>query len=498
VAALVSDYRPKLRSQVRVDDGAIVDELLGRTIEVEGTAAEVARRLDGTRSWGAIRDALADQGHDPFDADRALRSFYLLHYVEGAGDPLRARLERVVDGSEEVPTSILDGARFACQGSGACCSGYSFGPLSDADVARLAEPDIARAFPQLGGHHVDTRADGGRYLPKQGDSCVFLGADRKCGIHTACGAEAKPHFCRLYPLDSFGTVEGLRIVDRGTCATFGVSARSGLPLYDDLARVHALLDAPVLHHPVAVVDGRGWDYGLYLRFTRWAIELIARNLRSAADTLGAIARCLDALAQGVALCPLEPGQPDQMVGNLLAMDGAVWYRPPRAEAALRGMRKLGELIGDLAATAAAALDASPATSSAPRLREFRLAADRIAAILAAADGSAPAPEHGRDVEQALRISLHQQLFGRHSLAGGHAGAGLVRMGILQLFALAGAREQAGARPLTAADLSRGHMIANRVFSTNLLEDLLSERDDEWRELVDGLWRAARAVDVPGA
>jgi hypothetical protein len=67
---------------------------------------------------------------------------------------------------------------------------------------------------------------------------------------------------------------------------------------------------------------------------------------------------------------------------------------------------------------------------------------------------------------------------------------------VQLFALAVAREQAGARRLTAADLSRGHMLASRVFQTHALDDLLGDHDDRWRELIDGLSLAVRAVDVP--
>jgi Fe-S-cluster containining protein len=491
----VTAYRPKLRAHLRVEDGQIVDGLLRRELAIEGTALAVAARLDGDLPWDELRAALAGEGHDPADLDSALRGLLLLHFVEGAGDELTGRLARVVAGEEEVPTAILDGVRFACQGSGACCSGYSFGPLSDADVTRLGELDLAGRFPALAPPYLEER-DTGRYLRKTGDACIFLAADRRCGLHAAFGADAKPHFCRLYPLDSFGTVDGWRIVDRGTCATFGVSARSGLPLYDDLPRVHALLDPPVLHHPIAVVDGRGWDHGLFLRFTGAALDLAGRGLGSALDTVGAIARWLDALAQGLERCPLERGQPDQMASWILDIDGAVWYRPPRPEAARRGLRLVGELIEACATTVTAALDDDAAAASAPRLREFRAAADRVAATIARAvddELEPPAVAHAADVEDALRTSLRQQLFGRHVLAGGHAGAGLVRIGLVQLFALAGGRRQAGARPLAAADLSRGHMLAMRTFHTNVLEDLLGDNDEHWRDLIDGLPLAARVL-----
>ena len=495
-------FRPKLRWYVRIDDGEVIDGLLRRSIDIEGTALAVAQRLDGRQPWPVIRDALVAEGHDADDADSALRGFMLLHLIEGAGDELMARLERVVDQGEEVPTSVLDGARFECQGSGACCSGYSFGPLSDADIARLDGLPLATAFPDVEVPYVIER-EGHRYLRKRGDACVFLGADRKCGIHARFGADAKPHFCRLYPLDSFGTVNGLRVVDRGTCATFGVSARRGLPLFDDIGRVHALLDAPVLHHPIALVDDRGWDYGLFLRFTDAALELVARNLGTAIDTLGAIARWLDALATALAMCPLDAGQPDEVATSVLAVDGAFWYRAPRPDAARRGLRRVTALVEELAATVTAALDADLTAASTPRLREFRAAADRImatltAAIAVTADTVVASPVHGADVDDALRISLRQQLFGRRVLADGHAGAGLVRLGLVQLFALAGAREQAGARPITAADLSRGHMLAMRAFNTSVLDETLADHDGHWRELIDGLWLACRVVDAPRA
>lgn len=471
----------------------LVDALLDRTIDVDDTTADVARRLDGATPWPAVRDAVIALGHDGDDADTALRSLMLLHHVEGAGDELTARLVRVVGGEEAVSTSILAGARFACQGSGACCSAYSFGPLTDGDVARLDGLDLATAFPGLTPPFVDER-EGARYLRKRGDRCAFLADDHRCGLHRAFGAEAKPHFCRLYPLEAFATVDGLRIVDRGTCATFGVSARRGLPLVDDLPRVHALLDPPVLHHPAVVVDRRAWDYGLYLRFTRAALDLADRDGEGALACLGAAGRCLDALSMATDRCPLEPGQPDATVDALLALDGALWFRPPRPAAAARGLQALATLVEALSEAVGAAIERGEGAASTPVFREFRAAAAPLAAALRAEVEPGPAPRHADDVEEALRLSLRQQLFGQHAHVGGHAGIGLVRIGLVHVFALAGARAQAGARPLAAADLGRGHSIANRTFHSHVVDEVLTDADGDWRELLDGLAPAARAVD----
>ena len=42
-------------------------------------------------------------------------------------------------------------------------------------------------------------------------------------------------------MEHLPTLAGIKIYDKGTCATFAKSARSGLPLADDLPRVRALL-----------------------------------------------------------------------------------------------------------------------------------------------------------------------------------------------------------------------------------------------------------------
>ena len=195
--------------------------MLERRYPLEGAAAALAPLLDGATELSEIRTNLVVRGHAAEDVDAAFRRFFLLHAVEGAGDAIVEKLGRVLRREEAVPTSILEGARFGCQGSGACCHGYAFGPLTDADVAGLDSLELAAAFPHVAPPYVEAH-DGGRYLRRDGDRCVFLAEDRRCGLHAAFGADAKPGFCRLFPLDAFGTIEGIRVVDRGTCATFEI------------------------------------------------------------------------------------------------------------------------------------------------------------------------------------------------------------------------------------------------------------------------------------
>ncbi|HVV86911.1 MAG TPA: YkgJ family cysteine cluster protein [Kofleriaceae bacterium] len=490
----MSSYQPRLRPHLHVDGDRLVDTLLDRRFPLQGTVAALAPMLDGERSWDAIRAALAADGFEEDDIASSLRGLYCLGFVEGSGDALAARLEAVVCRTIQVPTSLMEGARFACQGSGGCCTGYAIGPLTEADVTRIEALDLAAAFPHLSAPWFD-EIEGSHYLRRVHSHCVFLADDRRCGLHAAFGPDSKPALCRLYPLDSFATVEGIRIVDRGTCASFGVSARKGLPLADDLDRVRPLLDAPMLHHPLVHVDGRPWDYGLFLRFTTAATDLVKRRVSTATHTLAALGRLLGALARAVHACPLEPGQPDGVVdATLVPDDDGRWYEPdPQAEAS--GLRRLAVLLGELTPAMAQAAEDRVSAAAVSRFRDMIALLEHASERIEVHDGAAPEVVHADDVDDALRISLRQQLFGRNVVLQHHAGTGLVRIGLVQLLALAGARLDAGARPLTAADLSRGHHAAMRVFESGSLNALLLRHEARWRELVAGIAAAGRIVSA---
>ena len=486
-------YRPKLRAHLHLEDGRLADWLLHRSISLDGAAAAVAAHLDGAHAWPDVRAALVEGGHEPDDVDAALRGFMVMHATEGAGDALVTRLERVLAKEEQVPTSILEGARFECQGSGGCCQGYMFGPLDDADVARLEALDLATAFPHVEAPYLEVDPERGRFLKRDGDRCVFLGEDRRCGIHARFGAEAKPGFCRLYPLDTFATIEGIRVVDRGTCATFGVSSRKGLPLFDDLPRVRPLMPPSTLHHPPVVVDGWAWDYGLYLRFTSAACELVRRRLGTATATFAAIARMLGALTDAVMACPLAPGEPDATVTAVLETAPEAWYEAPSPVEATIALRRAISLVHEIAPAMFAAAEQGTAEASVARFRALAELFERADSALVRHDGTLVPVEYGPDVDEALRLSLRQQLFGRHVLLGGHAGSGLVRIGLIHLIALTGARVDAGDRPITAADLSRAHMLATRVLHTGSVDMLFVDHEPRWRQVCEGIAVAASVM-----
>ncbi len=468
------------------------DGLLQRSYPIEGVMVELAPLLAGELTWEAIRAMLVERGHGEGDVEEAMRRLMFLHAVEGAGDALVARLERVLRREESVPISILEGARFECQGSGACCQGYMFGPLTEDDVAGIERLGLAASWPEVAAPYVEDHPNG-KYLRRVGDRCVFLEGTR-CGLHARFGADAKPGLCRMFPLDSFATVEGIRVVDTGRCSTFGVSARKGLPLVEDMERVRPLLRQPVLFHPVVIVDGWEWDYAIYLRFTTAATAMVRRMEGTASETLRAIGRCLDGLTVAMERFAIEEGQPDTIVGAVLGMEPGVWYRPPRKEAEEAGVQAIVEVLRAIGTLVAAALARGEAVAtSAERLRELVWLVTYAAGMIEAAEAlGALAATAADEVEEALRLSLRQQLFGRNVLVNGHAGAGLMRIALIQLLAVAGARAQARNRAISAADLSHGHTLAVRGLKPGKLDDVLLEHEPRWRVMLDGLARATRA------
>lgn len=484
----MDEYRPRLRAHLQLDGDVVHDRLLGHTVTLTTVVAAVAGRLDGETAWTAIRAAVGAAGHRPDEVDGALRALLALLAVEGAGDALLERLSRVVARQEPLPTLVLGGARFACQGSGACCEGYRLGPLSDDDVARLAGLDLAAASAHVVGRGWHDEG-GDRYLDKRDDRCVFLDDERRCGLHARFGADAKPAFCRLYPLDTFATVAGVWVVDRGTCACFATATCSGAALVDELPRLRPLLAPPRLRHPLVLVDDVTWDHGLYLRFVDAGTALVRAEHAGVAATVRALGRLLASASTAVRDCPLAPGQPEGALDAALAAEPARWYQPATDVEA--GVATVVALLAELAA-ATSALARDTGAVQAARARALASLCADTAAMLVAAPAAPVASTLEPALDAVLRISLRQQLVGRQALVGDRAGAGLLRLALIVLLSLAGARRHAGARALVAADLDHGHVLATRWLHAPELAAIVVAYEPRWRLVLDGL---ERAVDL---
>ncbi len=501
-------YRPRARAQLAVDLDVLAGALPRAGVDLGALTTTLLPALDGERDVDELVARFAADGHERRDVETALRWLLCVSVVEGAGDAIVDKIMRVQRGELRLPTSLLEGARFECQSSGECCQNYAFGPIDDEDLARLDALDLKTAFPALEPPYVVER-DGTRFLRSVGDRCIFLSPEGKCGLHAKFGGDSKPRICRLYPLTAIATIEGMRLSDMGSCATFAVSARSGLPLLDDLERVRKLLPTRLqFYHPIVFICGTPCDYGHYLRFTTMATTLIKRKLATVLATLQAIGRGLAALAAALAACPLEPGQPDAIVAHTLADDPARWYGDPAPEAARAGAAAISEVAACLLHSVVGGIGAAAAESgamSARLLREIAPLLHVIAHVSGALGATAPPPDaHYRaiaavearepEIDEVLRLSMRQQLFGAHSTVGQHAPAALLRIALMQLCALYGARMRAaaaGRRELWPEEMSHGHMLAARVLEHKVTERVLLDNEDKWSAVLDGLALVAR-------
>jgi Fe-S-cluster containining protein len=467
-------WRPRLRARLSVTDaGVLVDPVPGRDVQLSPVSAALARRLDGELALDEVLAAVAGEGHARAEAETGLRWLLLCHAVEGAGDATAAKLERVVRGEEALPLVLLDGARFECQGSGGCCHQYRFGPVGDDDIARLEALDLDAAFPGRAPWVVGDE-EGRRYLRSVDDACVFLEDGHRCGVHARFGAAAKPRVCQLYPLEPHATLAGLGLSDQGGCARFAESSQRGLPLHQDLARLLPLLEgAHHLFHPLITIDGVPCDFGVYLEWRQAALALVKTARAPAAACLAAIGDGLARVRAALLGCALAAGQPDEAVAAVVG-DAAAW-----GGAEPGGAAALTELLDTLAAALAATGGGAAVHDG---LALCRAVADEVRS-------GAAAPPLDDEVHGLLRLSLRQQLFGARATMQQRAAAGLVRIAVIQALAAGGARgaaRVAGRDHAGAADLSRPHMLAVRLFEQPVLERILLERERGWRAVLEAL------------
>jgi Fe-S-cluster containining protein len=175
--------------------------------------------------------------------------------VAGAEVPmLRPRETQVFllsrEQAPDVDYTLLGEARFACSNCGDSCRSMNLGPIFLADAQRLLDLDWtgtgyeSKAFfaDRAGTPLTLDRLEPGRdlFLRRKGDRCQFLRDDNLCEVHARFGADAKPHMCRLFPVQlraaPSGVVVGLRL---GECAR-APEANAGPPLGEDVEPIRQL------------------------------------------------------------------------------------------------------------------------------------------------------------------------------------------------------------------------------------------------------------------
>lgn len=165
-------------------------------------------------------------------------------------------------------TRTLPDARWDCRGCGACCQGFSFGPVEPEIIAGLHDADIGAKWAPAAEEWATQQPDGSWYLTHRDGHCVFLQDDKLCAVHRLLGEPAKPWFCREFPIHAVQTSRGMAVVARPECSGLHESFLDGANL-DGHAEAALALPRPVprldtrgrdvVLWPGAAVDGSVWD-----------------------------------------------------------------------------------------------------------------------------------------------------------------------------------------------------------------------------------------------
>jgi Fe-S-cluster containining protein len=464
----------RLRADVEVeprgDELVVRDPLFSRTLRMSGAAAAAVRQLE--------------ELEEPFPDE--VRMLLCLNLVEGAGAAVVERARKLRRGELRLGRVILGETRFGCIGSGDCCQSYIFGPLSDEDRARLDKLPLAEKFGD-GPYTFEDESTGQKlhFLSARDNRCVFLLDDCRCGIHAYFGVEAKPNLCRFYPYEQLATLEGVQVYDKGHCSEYSTTARSGPLLRDELERLGKLLDgSPRLHHPAVVLDAHTpIDYGYFQPLLGRAVAELEAPPGRAPEMLRAWFRRTRALKQALAGCDISPQGPSLAVAELV--ERAPDLSP--ASDVRAGWEALREVAQDMAQLLM--LPITREHQDRLELYSGRQAKELIPILHLLQEVASGGSDYAREVaavsvddadaDDVLRRSLRQHLFGHEALIEDRPVPAQLRMAMVQLLALWGARLRAlgeGRKRICARDLDRGHMLAVRMFGWASLERLFMDHE----------------------
>lgn len=509
---------PTLRAEIKLipsegdREAVLTDGLFARTVTLDAALERAALALDGRRSLPETRAHLTSLGDDADTVERNLRALLLLNVVEGVDALAVPKLRALRDHTATLEAGALPETRHACQGSGGCCRSYRVGPLTDADVSRIDGLLDGQVLPEVdergwhATHEIDGRPE--RFMLTRDDgSCIFLGADQKCGLHARFGPAAKPRACSRYPIDLVVRFDGVHLFDRGGCESYGVAIRHGLPVLQDAPRLAPFTDeSPRLLHPLLLLPGGALvDWA----FVHPVVDLTLRQLGgragSATEALRALGRRLSSLGEALTE-PVDSSLPARAVRAVCDPARADAWAPAAPQAIPVGVRACAALMTDLAAAAGALRDA-PATASfmrrhaegvAPILRCVAEASSRLAMpgarVSASTQRALAVSVDAPDLDLALRYELRQELFGHGATFSARAQTSLLRLAAQQLVSLWGARLRAaerGATTATAADFGPAHALANHTLGLDRFLTVFSGHAAQCRAVLESLPTLAR-------
>ena len=134
-------------------------------------------------------------------------------------------------------TTLADG-KWSCRSCGACCKGFSFGPVEEHIITGLKEKDVSFHWKPAQEEWYVTHPQTGEYYFTHVDGhCIFLQDDQMCAIHGRWGSLAKPWFCREYPFSVVEHEKGVSITVRDDCGGFHKSMDDGQPISEQTQEV---------------------------------------------------------------------------------------------------------------------------------------------------------------------------------------------------------------------------------------------------------------------
>ncbi len=121
-----------------------------------------------------------------------------------------------------------------CHGCGICCRGAAV-LLNDADLKRLREQHWEK-HPDFRGKRTVVKAGlfdhRYRLAHRRDGTCIFQDPDKLCRIHREFGYDAKPHVCRMAPLQMIPLENFVYVTLRRYCPS--AAADNGRPLKEQL------------------------------------------------------------------------------------------------------------------------------------------------------------------------------------------------------------------------------------------------------------------------
>ncbi len=363
---------------------------------------------------------------------------------------------------------ILDpDLRHRCVRCGSSCLGVDIGPISDRTLAAVdahrlwqgtadaesAAETVQRRITEQGPVRVFGHADG---------ACIMLREGDRCAIHAAAGEAAKPAGCRQFPYTFTATPDGVAVGLQFECRSLVESATAGRKVALDvraaeLAQVVA--DGALvsrLPDPVTVGPGLFVPAKRYLDW--WAAHARVERL---ADALPAAIALVE--ARRAELGPAPPW-----------LSPAAWPGAPAPPVDMKALRQAlpHQLMGAcawLTRDAAGRRDLVE-QEQAELVRKALLV--QTGAVRLPPTAAVPAPAGTPDPR---RIALRGALADHRSVLGIDLLQGLGRLQVWLDLADAVARlraAQAARRPVRAADVTDGLIIAHRILRTGIVDHTL--------------------------